>query len=47
MLELWGDSGRAQQLGQAGRRRAENHFDIRVMVARYEATLPFTMLGNF
>ena len=37
MLELWGDRNRALQMGLVGRRRVEEGFEIRRMVARYEA----------
>ncbi|HZY84656.1 MAG TPA: glycosyltransferase [Gemmataceae bacterium] len=37
MLELWGDRSRAQKMGLVGRRRVEQGFDVKRMVARYEA----------
>src|SRR5208337_1486496 len=37
MAELWGDPDRLDRLGHAGRRRAEECFDVRRMVAQYEA----------
>ncbi len=37
MLRLWSDADLARRLGAAGRRRVEEHFDVRQMVARYEA----------
>jgi glycosyltransferase involved in cell wall biosynthesis len=36
MVQVASDCERAQQLGEAGRRRVERHFDIRRMVADYE-----------
>jgi glycosyltransferase involved in cell wall biosynthesis len=36
LLRLWGDDDLRDRLGAAGRERAEQHFDIRVMVAAYE-----------
>jgi glycosyltransferase involved in cell wall biosynthesis len=36
MLEMLSDPTRARQMGQAGRRRVEQHFDLRHSVARYE-----------
>ncbi len=37
MLDLWGDRNRSLAMGVVGRRRVEQGFDIRRMVARYEA----------
>jgi glycosyltransferase involved in cell wall biosynthesis len=37
MLELWGDRGPGRQMGLVGRRRVEQGFDVRRMVARYES----------
>ncbi|MGA2700254.1 MAG: glycosyltransferase [Isosphaeraceae bacterium] len=37
MVELWCDPDRRDRLGHAGRRRAEECFDIRRMVAQYES----------
>lgn len=37
LLGLWRDPARARELGQAGRRRVEQSFDVRRMVAAYEA----------
>jgi glycosyltransferase involved in cell wall biosynthesis len=37
MLRLWRDGELGRRMGQAGRRRVEDHFDVRRMVARYEA----------
>jgi glycosyltransferase involved in cell wall biosynthesis len=37
MLRLWRDTGLGLRLGQAGRGRVEEHFDVRRMVANYEA----------
>lgn len=37
MGKLWSDPGMALRMGEAGRRRVEAHFDIRRMVAAYEA----------
>jgi glycosyltransferase involved in cell wall biosynthesis len=37
MLELHADHDRGQRMGQAGRRRVERHFEVRRMVAAYEA----------
>jgi glycosyltransferase involved in cell wall biosynthesis len=37
MLDLHADHDRSQQMGQAGRRRVERHFEVRRMVAAYEA----------
>jgi glycosyltransferase involved in cell wall biosynthesis len=37
MLCLWRDPERSQVMGLAGRRRVEQHFDVRQMVAAYEA----------
>jgi glycosyltransferase involved in cell wall biosynthesis len=37
MLELAGDRNRARQMGLVGRRRVEQGFDVRRMVARYES----------
>ena len=37
ILELWDGRDRARQMGLAGRRRVEQGFDIKAMVARYEA----------
>jgi glycosyltransferase involved in cell wall biosynthesis len=37
MLSLWRDPERCRAMGLAGRRRVEQHFDIRQMVAAYEA----------
>jgi glycosyltransferase involved in cell wall biosynthesis len=37
LLRLAGNSDEAQRMGRAGRRRVEEHFDIRKMVAHYEA----------
>jgi glycosyltransferase involved in cell wall biosynthesis len=37
ILKLWDNGDVARQMGLAGRRRVEDHFDIRTMVATYEA----------
>jgi glycosyltransferase involved in cell wall biosynthesis len=37
LLRLWTDPALAARMGRAGRRRVEAHFDVRVMVAAYEA----------
>jgi glycosyltransferase involved in cell wall biosynthesis len=37
MLRLWRDADLARRMGSAGRCRVEEHFDVRRMVARYEA----------
>ncbi len=37
MVETWSDPDRRDRMGHAGRRRAEQYFDIRRMVAQYEA----------
>ncbi len=37
ILQVYHDAEGARRLGEAGRRRVENHFDVRQMVARYEA----------
>jgi glycosyltransferase involved in cell wall biosynthesis len=37
LLTLWRDPALARRLGEAGRARAEGHFDVRRMVAEYEA----------
>jgi glycosyltransferase involved in cell wall biosynthesis len=37
LLRLYGDADLGRRLGLAGRRRVEAHFDVRRMVARYEA----------
>jgi glycosyltransferase involved in cell wall biosynthesis len=37
MLELGADRNRGRQMGLTGRRRVEQGFDVRQMVARYEA----------
>jgi sugar transferase (PEP-CTERM/EpsH1 system associated) len=37
ILRVAGNPDEAQLLGRSGRRRVETHFDIRAMVARYEA----------
>ena len=37
ILRLWRDPEQGRQMGEAGRRRVEQHFDIRRMVADYEA----------
>jgi glycosyltransferase involved in cell wall biosynthesis len=37
ILELWANEDRALQLGRAARHRIEEHFDVRAMVAAYEA----------
>jgi glycosyltransferase involved in cell wall biosynthesis len=37
IVEIWNDPGRGEKLGRAGRRRAEELFDVRRMVAQYEA----------
>ena len=36
-VDLWGDRNRSLEMGLVGRRRVEQGFDIRRMVARYEA----------
>lgn len=36
LLELYADVGRCRRLGEVGRRRVEESFDVRRMVARYE-----------
>jgi glycosyltransferase involved in cell wall biosynthesis len=36
ILRVAGDHDEAQEMGRAGRRRVEAHFDVRRMVARYE-----------
>jgi glycosyltransferase involved in cell wall biosynthesis len=36
LLQMRGEAGWARALGLAGRRRVEQNFDVRVMVARYE-----------
>jgi len=36
MLEMLQDTNRARRMGIAGRRRVEEHFDLRRSVARYE-----------
>ena len=36
MLALWNDPGRRVEMGRAARRRVEEEFDVRRMVARYE-----------
>jgi glycosyltransferase involved in cell wall biosynthesis len=37
LLSLWRDPERSRVMGLAGRRRVEQHFDVRQMVAAYEA----------
>jgi glycosyltransferase involved in cell wall biosynthesis len=37
VLRVWRDSEAARRMGRAGRCRIEEHFDVRRMVARYEA----------
>jgi sugar transferase (PEP-CTERM/EpsH1 system associated) len=37
VIEIWNDPGRADRMGRSGRRRAEERFDVRRMVANYEA----------
>ena len=37
MVEIWSDPDRRDRMGNAGRRRADECFDIRRMVAQYEA----------
>lgn len=37
VLELWRDFQRAERMGQAGRVRVEEHFDLRRVAAKYEA----------
>lgn len=37
LLRLWGDPEEGARLGRAARRRVEDHFDVRAMVAAYEA----------
>ena len=37
MVEIWHDPDRGDRMGRAGRRRAEERFDVRRMVAQYEA----------
>jgi glycosyltransferase involved in cell wall biosynthesis len=36
LLQLWSDEDLGRRLGQAGRRRVEEHFDLRRMMAKYE-----------
>jgi glycosyltransferase involved in cell wall biosynthesis len=36
MLQMWRDAGRGRHLGEAGRRRVEQCFDVRRMVKKYE-----------
>jgi sugar transferase (PEP-CTERM/EpsH1 system associated) len=36
ILTVWRDAGRGEAMGRAGRRRVEEHFDVRRMVAQYE-----------
>jgi len=36
LLRLWNDPDLRQQMGQAGRQRVEQHFDVRRMTAEYE-----------
>lgn len=38
---LWRDSSRSQAMGSRGRERVERQFDIRAMVARYEALIRY------
>lgn len=37
LLRVWRDPDAARRMGEAGRRRVEGHFDVRAMVAAYEA----------
>ncbi len=37
VLEVWNDPYRRDRMGRAGGRRAQEHFDVRRMVAEYEA----------
>jgi glycosyltransferase involved in cell wall biosynthesis len=37
LLKLWDDPSRGDRMGWAGRRRVEDRFDVRRMVAQYEA----------
>lgn len=37
MLRVWRDPEAARRMGRAGRRRVEEHFDVRRMVTQYEA----------
>ena len=45
MLEMHADYDRSQRMGQAGRQRVENHFDVRRMVAAYEVLYTTTETG--
>jgi glycosyltransferase involved in cell wall biosynthesis len=36
LLRLWRNPGERRRFGEAGRRRVEEHFEVRKMVARYE-----------
>jgi glycosyltransferase involved in cell wall biosynthesis len=47
LLALWRDPEKSRAMGLAGRRRVERHFDIRQMVAAYEALYrPFRRLAR-
>jgi sugar transferase (PEP-CTERM/EpsH1 system associated) len=46
MLSLWRDPGTARRMGQAGRRRIEAEFDLKRVVARYEALYLSLMSGE-
>ena len=46
MLEIWNDPDRRDRMGRAGRRRAEEKFDVRRMVAEYEAIYSERAIGN-
>jgi glycosyltransferase involved in cell wall biosynthesis len=36
LLRLWRNPDERRQFGEAGRRRVEEHFEVRKMVERYE-----------
>ena len=46
MLEMLKDSNRARRMGIAGRRRVEQHFDLRRSVARYEECMSLLPADN-
>src|SRR5207244_4036973 len=37
LLRVWTDDGLAREMGRAGHRRVEKHFDVRAMVSHYES----------
>jgi glycosyltransferase involved in cell wall biosynthesis len=46
LVEMMRDPAELRRLGQAGRRRAETHFDIRRMVGHYEAMYEAALAGG-